>query len=455
MVPQPVQSELLAASRDLQALLATIDAEHPALAVATPERQRLTLTAWIARARAAEALLGGQWARQQAARVIERVHHLGRLWWPGRIAALDPRATPMTAWPGLRTQSWRDLSAACVARLGDAEDWADDGARIPPPHDADELFRAACDLLASFGGPLGRNIALDRSPAVIADARRRHPSLVRAAATLRWLRGTAPAGPWGLAFGRLRGLARALEDVGDLAALLSPTLVPLRGWAIHLGRDPARERLLSQRPPVDGPDDELLDWLVAAFDLFDTPTLADLCAPLAARILALQASLPDRRHRRRLERLRRHLLPRPEATAITPSRAVQPPTPASDLRLPALRSQLAGRRALFVGNRSAPEIEALLAEHLGVRCTAVDTASHPRRRRSVHARILHGAYDLVLIAHGFTGHAETEQLGAACRQAGVSFWMVDKGRFARIVDVLWTHRDHPGLVARANPDSAA
>jgi hypothetical protein len=115
-----------------------------------------------------------------------------------------------------------------------------------------------------------------------------------------------------------------------------------------------------------------------------------------------------------------------------------------------------GRRVLFATNRSAPEIEALLAEHLGVRCEAVVSASSPRRRQSLHARILRGSYDIVLVAHGFTGHADTEQLGAACRQVAVPFCMVDKGRLARIVDALWIHRHHPRLAAPvATPDSAA
>lgn len=125
-----------------------------------------------------------------------------------------------------------------------------------------------------------------------------------------------------------------------------------------------------------------------------------------------------------------------------------PPRPI-DPRLAELRARLAGRRILLATNRSAPELEALLADQLGVRCDVVVSASSPRRRQALHARILHGTYDVVLVAHGLTGHVDSAQLGAACRQAGALFCMVDRGRLGRIVDALWTHRRHAALVSPA------
>lgn len=142
---------------------------------------------------------------------------------------------------------------------------------------------------------------------------------------------------------------------------------------------------------------------------------------------------------------------RPRSTGTTPL----DPAPPVDPRIALLKTQLAGRHVLIASNRSAPEIEALLAEHLGIRAEIVATASNPRRRQALHARIVRGSYDIVLVAHGFTGHVDTEQLGAACRQAGVPFHLVDKGRFARIVDVLWTHhRPGPAAAARIAPPAA-
>ena len=456
MVPPHTPSESLSASHNLLALLAEMDAASPSLAIATPERQRLTFTAWIARARAAEAILGGNWARQKVAQAAETLHRLSRLWWPGRIAALDPRSTPATAWHGAAQKHWQDVAVWCRARLERAENWADDAARIPPPYDAAELFAATCEVLCSFGGPLGHSIPLDRSPAVIADARRRLSSLVRAAATLRWLRGTAPAEAWGLAIGRARGLARAVGADNDFAGLLSPSIVPLKGWAIHLGRDPAREQVLGQIPRVDCSDAKLLTWLVSAFDVLDTPTLARLCMHLTTRIAGLQPQFADRRRRRRFDQLLLQLEPRPAPKTGQNAKQTSTGAHPADPRLPQLKAQLSGRRVLFISNRSAPEIEALLAEHLGVRCEAVASAGNPRRRQALLARIRQGSYDIVLVAHGFTGHADTEQFGAACRQAAVPFCMVDKGRLSRIVDALWTYRNHPRLATpAASPDSAA
>lgn len=454
MVPTHTPSESLSASRDLLALLADMDTTRQSLAIATPEYQRLTLTASIARARAAESVLGGTWARKQVAQVAKTLHHLSRLWWPGSIAALDPRSTPASAWPDAAAASWSDVARYCRNRLERAETWADDAACIPPPHDASELFAATCDLLGSFGGPLGHTVALDRAPEVIADARRQLPALVRAAATLRWLRGTAPVDPWALAIGRARGLARALDVfAGDLAGILAPSLVPLAGWAVHLGRNPALERVLGQIPRTDAPDSVLLTWLVAAFDVLDTPALAQRCAHLAARILALQPHFTDRRHRRRFDHLRDRIAPSATYASDLPAPRAPSASPPIDPRIAELRAQLSGCRVLLATNRSAPEIEALLARRLGVRCEAVASANNPRRRQALHARILRGSYDIVLVAQGFTGHADTEQLGAACRQAGVPFCMVDKGRLARIVDALWAHR--PGLAPPVDSTSAA
>lgn len=453
-MPSPsTPSETLAASRDLLALLPELDADVPSLAASTPERQRLSFTAWIARARADGAVLRGTWADRQVGRVAERLHRLSRLWWPGRVAALDPLSTPASAWPGVSLESWRAVASWCLTRLETAERWADDTAREPPPHDASALFAAACDQLRTFGGPLGDAVRLDRASPSLAIARRQHPRLLRLAAELRWLRGVAPDEPWGLAIGRLRGLARALQRDGEaIAALLAPALVPLEGWAVHLGRDPAREWVLGRLPAADVTDAALTQWLVRAFDVFDTPALAAICVHLRARLGALQPEFSDRRHRRRLDQLVHQLAPRIVPT--TPKQIQHPGRPISDVqadapRLAEMRAQLHGRRVLFATNRSASEIELFLSEQLGLECEAVASADSPRRRQALLQRIRRGAYDIVLVAHGFTGHADTEQLGEACRQAGIFFCAVDKGRPARILAALWSHRHHPRLAGPA------
>lgn len=444
-------SDSLAASRDLLAMLTEIDALRSALAVSTPERQRLAFTVWIARARAAGAILRGKWADQKVGEVAEVLHRLSRIWWPGRVAALDPRSSPAGAWPGVSLESWRDVAAWCQARSASAESWADDIGRVPPPHDAEELFARACGVLEMFGGPLGHAVSLDRAPAVLAEARPQLPRLLRIAAELRWLRGVVPDDAWGQAIGRLRGLARSLRGDGEaLAGVLAPALIPLKGWAVHLSRDPGREWVLGQLPGTECSDAVLVAWLARAFDVLDTPALAGLCNHLRARIAALQPGFEDRRHRRRFDRLRRRFDLDLGAATVAPQLdrpSQQAPIEGhqQDPRMVELRALLSGRRVLFVGNRSAPEIRSVLAEHFGLACDVVASAGSPRRRQALLQRIGRGAYDIVLVAHGFTGHADSEQLGEACRRAGILFCAVDKGRLGRIVEALWRSRHHPRL----------
>lgn len=449
MQPPSTPSDILAASHDLKAILAEIEALRASLAVSTPERQRLAFTAWIARARAAEAVLGGRWAAEQVGEIARSLHYLSRVWWPGRVAALDPRSTPADAWPGVRLESWCAVATWCSSRLACAESWADDLAREPPPHDAATLFAAACDALRELGGPLGDAPRLDRMPGALATAQQALPRLARIAAELRWLRGTAPAEAWGLAVGRLRGLARALgRDGAPLANNLAPALVPLEGWASSLGRDPARERVLGRIPDAESSNETLIDWLVDAFDVLDTPALASLTPHLRTRLDALRPAFDERRYRRRLDQLLRHLaqqgIPDASAPEIHPHDS-QRSEPEKDSRYAELRVQLQGRRALFAGNRAAPEIERFLAEHLGLHCDVVVSAGSPRRRQALVRRILSCAYDIVFVAHGFTGHADTGQLGMACKQAGVLHIAVDKGRPTRLVAALWEYRQHPRL----------
>lgn len=446
-------SDSLAASHDLLTILAEIDAQRPALAVSTPERQRLAFTAWIARARAAEATLGGKWADQKVGQVAEVLHRLSRLWWPGRVAALDPRATPAQAWPGVSSKNWHEVASWCRLSISSAETWADDAAREPPPHDAADFFVSVCDVLCMFGGPLGEPAAVDRAPAVLAAARRQLPRLLRAAAELRWLRGAVPADAWGQAIGRLRGLARGLKhDGAPLTGVLAPALVPLKGWAVHLGRDPARELVLGSVPDADCADAQLVGWLVRAFDVLDTPALAERCAHLRARLAVLRAEFEDRRYRRRLDQLLRRLFPRAadgDRDPVNPVAQESDGSRSEDARLVELRAYFGGRRALLVSNRAAPEIEKLLADRLGLVCEAVASVGNPRRRQALLQRIRRGSYDIVLVAQGFSNHADTEQFGAACRQVGTYFCAVDKGRITRVIAALWSGRHHPRLAGPA------
>lgn len=417
----------------LLTILRDIDAARPALAVATPERQRLGMTAWIARARAAQAnrQIGARDVRE-VARVLQA---LGRTWWPGNTLALAATTPPQRVFPVARLRSWDAVAVEAEKRCEDAADWSDDAALLPRPHRPAAMLVSICATLSELGGALEAPSC--PSPAVIREAAARVAELRRIAAELRWLRGCVAASPWAAAVGRLRGLVRGLgEDGAAIAALLDPTFTPST-WARHLGRDPQREALLASVPgPGDGAE-EVLSWLLRAFDSFANPHLLVMCRPFAPQILALQPDLAARRHRRRLAELQRRLIgvdaplqpPTPVHTAPRPSQ-MDPSTVAQ------ARELYAGQRALFISNRSFPELEARLRDEVGLDCEAIASVDAPRRRQALLQRIRAGTYDLVLVAHGFSGHADTELFAEACRSVGVQFCAVGKGRFTHVVSCL-------------------
>lgn len=87
-------------------------------------------------------------------------------------------------------------------------------------------------------------------------------------------------------------------------------------------------------------------------------------------------------------------------------------------------------------------------------CEAVASVGSPRRRQALIERIHRNTYDIVVVAHGFSGHVDTAQLGEACRRVGTLFCAVDKGCLGRVVEALWHSRSHPRLAARIASGSA-
>ncbi|MBL9100174.1 MAG: hypothetical protein JNL82_04395 [Myxococcales bacterium] len=420
---------------DLTALLAEIDAARPDLAVTTPERQRLAMTAWIARARAAEAR--GRFADRHVREVAQVLQALGQTWWPGNVYALARTTRPQRVFPETPEplQTWDAVADEAAERLKRAPSWSDEAARMPRPFAPAAMFAGLAETLVALGGPLG--VANCPSPAALGEAARRIDELRRIAAELRWLRGCAPGSSWGAAIGRLRGLARALgPDGASIAAQLDPAFAPA-SWAHHLGRDPRSEALLADTPGPDAGVASVLAWLLRAFDVLDNPTLARLCRPFQSQLLELRPELTDRRDRRRLTALQQRVIgavpAAPDATAAAVGSA--PPAQAAP-DVAHARALFAGRRALFISNRSFPELETRLHDELGLECEAVASVGAVRRRQALLQRIRGGTYDLVLVAHGFSGHADTEQFACACRSAGILYCAVGKGRFTRVVSCL-------------------
>lgn len=423
------------APRDaLVAILPEIDAARPTLGLATPERQRLRMIEWIARARALADVVGDRAADERVHTIARTLQVLGQTWWPGSVLALARTTPPQRVFPGTSVRTWEAVAEEAKVRGERAVNWVDDGACAPRPHDVDAMFGGARGVLAELGGPLGGAAPLE---AVVVVAKRRLSELVRIAAELRWLRGAVPALDWAAGIGRLRGLARALgRDGAPITAVLDPAFAP-SSWARHLGRDPGREEVLGCMPGGDAEPETLVAWLLRAFGVFDNPALVELCRPLRPKILALQPELSTRRDRRRLAALQEGLAASTVIVKPVATQAARPtPRRVEPMLVQQARALFHGQRALFISNRSFPELEARLDEELGVTCEVAASVDSPRRRQALLSRIRSGTYDLVLVAHEFSGHADTEQFADACKSSGVRYFAVGKGRFNRVVSRL-------------------
>lgn len=111
-------------------------------------------------------------------------------------------------------------------------------------------------------------------------------------------------------------------------------------------------------------------------------------------------------------------------------------SPDNTVRLADLQRRVAHWHVLLVGNRGAAPVVARLGRELSLRCTVEDAAGRPRRRCSLVERIARQRYNAVLVAQGFTPHADSTQIAAACLRAQIPYIAVGKGRFAEIVRAM-------------------
>ncbi|MFT5435265.1 MAG: hypothetical protein ACI9OJ_005982, partial [Myxococcota bacterium] len=86
-----------------------------------------------------------------------------------------------------------------------------------------------------------------------------------------------------------------------------------------------------------------------------------------------------------------------------------------------------GLRALFVSNRTDPELQATLTATFEFKSLDWCDGS-PRRVQTIAGRVAAGAYDMVLGATGFQSHSIDAQLIRACRRADVRYVRVHRGR---------------------------
>jgi hypothetical protein len=287
-------------------------------------------------------------------------------------------------------------------------------------------------------------------------------ALLNAARRLRWLRGAVRDDlNWGIAMGRLR---RAVPGLGERAGRVRDALdhraKPPTSWAKALGERDAEPTsaptetaadLEAALPKARESKDELLAWLIRAFDVLNTPDLVQLLVPFKADIAAFGEDTlnhSDRRVRRRLRELVRQLASAvPESSGRAKAKAKEPEPEEEEaisdepIALHTLdqlslrvRAETKGRRALFVSNRDDPELGAKLTDLLGISITWCDGSL--RRVQAACERIARGSYDLILSATGFQVHGVDTALARAAGAAGVPYVRVNRGRPVACVQAI-------------------
>lgn len=448
-----------------------IDGAFEEAGLLEPERQRLLLLSWIARARAIEVQAASPEAFERTRAIARRLGLLAKIWWPGSVRALaiDVRpadcASEIPGAAGSDLSTWDGVAAAAEAALDaredrdpdevDAHGWADAAALEPAHPQADGVLLEVVAQIEKVANPVLRpSEAEDLVPAFATGVDPWNvdvPALVTAAMKVRWLRGAASdLELWGAAIGRLRWIASTLRARGaPIAQVLDPRHAPAGTWAQTLRYDPEKKRRQKERkalistngaPKPTWNEAEIRDWLRRALELGEALPNDRIAQVLEAQsvvepVLAIDAPLfsEKRSQRTRLETIQVLLRRGPEPLAPAPV------APASDEEdddsgpsfldrlLQRLLGRTRGKRVLFVSNRNDPTIDEKLRELFAfeeVDHCEVKSSNVAARARSVEQ----GSYDMVLAATGFLSHSTEGVFRDAARRAQIPHVRVNRGR---------------------------
>jgi hypothetical protein len=432
----------------LDELLREIEHRLADFALLAAERQRLELLTWICRARGVgEALPSDRDVEVGVARVARRLGEIAKTFWPGSVGALQLAAQPDLIQElrgrGPAPQTWTAAAARAQHVLAtqetqdrangmDEHGWACAvGLTSRPPEPDAALEEITRELVAR----LGAGEPTDARLAQLQDADLE--ALTAAAWRLRSLRGTVRAPlAWGAVLGRLRRLVHVLgQRAPGLRAALDARTRPSTPVVVDL---PAS---------FDGPE-QLVIWIVRAFDAMPTPDVAMVLAERHVDVAVLESAVEaqtDRRLRRRLRELVRRLraatandgppiAPAESQEAAVPSLAGVPEAREDDSLAGRVRARTQGQRALFVSNREDRELEEKLTEVLGMAITWCDGSQ--RKVQAQRARLAKGGFDIVLCASGFQSHSVDVALAKAAQLARVPYVRVNRGRAVACVQAI-------------------
>ncbi|MBL8861936.1 MAG: hypothetical protein JNK02_07975 [Planctomycetes bacterium] len=464
--PAPLAADRLPIAEgiaQLDELRAKIEATIAEAGLLAPDRQRLLVVAWMARARDVEARARGGAVAERAFGIVRRLEEATRVWWPGAIRALGIDRLPSECArdiPGVIASdlsSWGRVADAAEAALEalefatvddlDRDGWADAAQLEPPPPEPEGLLVAVAAQIEDLPAPVPASFTLgvdanDRDAQLAACL----PQMRWLARRLRWLRGaTAQLETWATAMGRLRYLSAQLRPRDpELERLLDARHAPEAPWSRVIGFDPrkaeikaSKKRLLSGAPRPSSTREELVTWLRESFalgsDLPDERIAERLTEQeVGERVLELPAEVFSKlSHRRRLDAVQGFLrgvssLPAGETSAAeepAPDRRVDSLAPYLAALLPRTR----GKRVLVVSNRNDPELDEKLRElfcFAEVDHCEVKNSNVASRAQSIER----GTYDLVLAATGFLSHTAEGVLRDAARRSGVLHVRVNRGR---------------------------
>lgn len=462
------RQRLLAEARGrLERLLEEVRSCETDIASMSPELIQLTLLGWIAKARGEQERLNEKEVEHMVRDIAATSSAYSKLYWPGNVPALR-----LDAWPestadilGSRNEpprSWSDVAILADERVEEMLDaggidecgWTDWECLHPRSKSPNLLLSQAKTSVEALLGPAGQRptrdddqLIQDLTPADIAQLERRTKHM-------RWIRGAVDDELlWGRLIGRLRWASFRLGSRGEsLRQLLEPRTRPEKTWADEIGgqrdeiRESARLGLVQRRPWVQKPQagsGAIVEWVVNAFDAFDTAELAGLIQGNPDAEGAVEAMTIDmldglaRGQRRRFRRLRESLSRGegkgvminksdvPAERALEVDASAQRQVPGSNL-IDRARSAVAGKNVVFVSNRCDPKIRKQLEDSFDLELDWVELSSN--EVKSAVERIRGKQYEVVIAATGFLNHGDDGELGPAAREAGIPYVRAHRGR---------------------------
>ena len=227
----------------LDAIIEDIKVDLASFARLAPERQRLRVVIWIARARSfEEALPDEPEVARRADAIARRLDELTKMFESGAVQALKAGASPSACaelkvrWASA-PKTWAEAASLADrvlerhladARVDgrDADGWIEGPSEAPASTDPEKMFDDATAAIEAMAPPAPRpGKALAANQATL-------ERLLRAARKLRWVRTRVQDGmAWGMAMGQLRRLLPAMKTRGKkIEHAIDPKARPEAPW---------------------------------------------------------------------------------------------------------------------------------------------------------------------------------------------------------------------------------